>query len=484
MRIHSINVTGWIVAVLLMLPLAVLAGGPNTVNYQGRLTDIAGAPMADGTYNFTFRIYATDAGGVALWNSGTQSVNVKDGLFTVELGASPMPAFGSTLFADSSRWLGITVGTDTEMIPRMRLTNVPYSVTTGDVYVNEVGDTMTSNLKIDVSAVGLDADLGRDITLFTDGVRTAKLYGTDWGTLELYASTARRLLKLDAYRYSGGEFLLYDSSGARKVYIGAGAGGAIGASMGLRSGGGTTTFAVNADMTGDEAVLVPSDAISSAEILGEPGVASAVNTSWVTLGSGNIDYTIEFVDITAPAGGHIEVTAGAYLNLFHTNGTDTRVVLSIDETSANASYSIAGSTIDNVPSVLPSSAYQTGASVRRVYSVSAGAHRYYLNAEYSSGTNNSTNVYRPTMQAKFFPTQYGTVETMASAAAAGGVDDREATMGLKPGVPVTVNRVTMEEANRRILEAVEAKQAELTARLNALEEENARLRDKLTRETE
>ncbi len=102
------------------------AGVPNLINYQGMLADGSGQPVPDGAYQITFRIYTAPSGGTQLWTSGAQSITLSGGRFSYLLGSNmylPVHLFES----DTVRYLGITVGTDPEIVPRTRLVTVPYS---------------------------------------------------------------------------------------------------------------------------------------------------------------------------------------------------------------------------------------------------------------------------------------------------------------------------------------------------------------------
>ncbi len=95
----------------LMTPVAAVAP-PNTMNFQGRLTDPSGQIMADGQYNMQFRIYAAGSGGTALWTETREAgnrVQVTNGLFSVQLGAvNPLSA---SLFNTSDLYFEITMAT-------------------------------------------------------------------------------------------------------------------------------------------------------------------------------------------------------------------------------------------------------------------------------------------------------------------------------------------------------------------------------------
>ncbi len=97
---------------------------PLTISYQGLLTDSSGAPKPNGSYTFIFRIYDTLEGSHELWRESKQ-LEVKRGLFSASLG-DVLPFEG---LIDFSRqyWLGIQVGADPELSPRVRLNAVAYS---------------------------------------------------------------------------------------------------------------------------------------------------------------------------------------------------------------------------------------------------------------------------------------------------------------------------------------------------------------------
>jgi len=109
--------------ILLAFPFVALAQVPNTISYQGVLTDDVGQPVADGAHNLSFALYATELGGTALW-SEDQAVDVLSGVFSVQLGS--VSAFD--LPFDAAYWLGISVGQDPELVPRLPLSSVPYSL--------------------------------------------------------------------------------------------------------------------------------------------------------------------------------------------------------------------------------------------------------------------------------------------------------------------------------------------------------------------
>ena len=112
---------------LLTLTSAAFAQGvPQTMSYQGYVTDMTGTPVADGNYDFIFTVYTSEVAGAAVWTETHPSVLVSKGLFTVMLGRGnpPMPF---TIAFDQQYYLGIRIGTDPELAPRVRLGTTAYS---------------------------------------------------------------------------------------------------------------------------------------------------------------------------------------------------------------------------------------------------------------------------------------------------------------------------------------------------------------------
>lgn len=96
---------------------------PQTISYQGLLTDTDGNAARDGNYELTFVLYDAESGGRELWKEA-QSVAVINGVFNVILG-SDVPF---ELPFETPYWLGIQVGTEEELRPLIELTAAPYSL--------------------------------------------------------------------------------------------------------------------------------------------------------------------------------------------------------------------------------------------------------------------------------------------------------------------------------------------------------------------
>ena len=115
------------------------AGVPKTLTHQGRLYGLPSGDPVTGSQALTFSVYASLTGGSALWTE-TSTITFDDGYFLVELGA--VTPFGATVFDGSTRYIGITVGSDPEMTPRGTIGSVPYALmasdATGDIHPTSV----------------------------------------------------------------------------------------------------------------------------------------------------------------------------------------------------------------------------------------------------------------------------------------------------------------------------------------------------------
>jgi hypothetical protein len=131
------NIGTLVMVVVLLLTVPSLAAplrvpsatSTSTISYQGRLADSAGNPLT-GKVSLEFRIYDVPTGGTPLWTemwTGGNAVDVSDGLFNVMLGSIDN-TLADSIEGHDELYLGITVGTDSEMEPRVQLGSVPFSM--------------------------------------------------------------------------------------------------------------------------------------------------------------------------------------------------------------------------------------------------------------------------------------------------------------------------------------------------------------------
>ncbi len=122
---------------------------PYLINYQGRLTDEASRPLANGADGVEFRLWnravAGQEGQTLVWGQRYE-VSLLDGVFNVMLGApggSPLPGAAVNdlqfAFGDAERYLGLTLarlpdGTvvgdaqKREILPRQQLLSAPFAL--------------------------------------------------------------------------------------------------------------------------------------------------------------------------------------------------------------------------------------------------------------------------------------------------------------------------------------------------------------------
>ncbi len=133
---------------------------PQLFSYQGKLTDTLGAPVPNGSYPMMFLLYAVPSGGSPFWTE-TQSVTVKNGLFSVLLGSTTpidsVPAAGAA-------YLGMTVSGGPELSPRLRIASSAYSYLAGEARRADTADYALAGLGDDAWVRGTP-----DSVLYTVG---------------------------------------------------------------------------------------------------------------------------------------------------------------------------------------------------------------------------------------------------------------------------------------------------------------------------
>jgi len=180
MKTATKHMRGLVAALLLGASGLTLAAAPGTVGYQGRLYDQNGNPLS-GTLNVVFALYPSGTGGSAVWTE-TQSVTFNSGYFAVQLGA--VSTFGAAVFDGTARYLGVTVGTDSEMTPRASVASVPYalnavnavSAVTADS-ANTANTATTATTATTALSAPPDSRFGSNTSLGAAGTGSGCVYG-------------------------------------------------------------------------------------------------------------------------------------------------------------------------------------------------------------------------------------------------------------------------------------------------------------------
>ncbi|MEW5924641.1 MAG: hypothetical protein AB1746_11700 [Candidatus Zixiibacteriota bacterium] len=196
----------------------------------------------------------------------------------------------------------------------------------------------------------------------------------------------------------------FGSTGADQFIIRAGGGVGIGTNN-------PTGILDVAGYSGDGSVNLPDSAVSSPEILDEPGISGEITPADIVLTQGATSMAdMATTTITIPADGYIMVSAGATMEATGTSKAN-QVFIQIDETSGgstiNPYYVITGSGDHDTPS----SKHYFSISTERIYLKSAGTYEFRLEAIASpdNGNGAETRIQRPRITAVYFPTAYGSV---------------------------------------------------------------------------
>ena len=160
---------------------------PHTISYQGVLKDAAGGVVPNGEYILMFKFYNSESGGTELW-SETKPINVVDGIINTELGSTepiPFPIFFESV------WLGITIGSGSELTPRIALTSVPYSFMSMNVPDSSINSAKIPAGEVVKSLNGLKDSItlvagsnititpsGNDLTISSSGGGTGTIGGS------------------------------------------------------------------------------------------------------------------------------------------------------------------------------------------------------------------------------------------------------------------------------------------------------------------
>jgi len=183
------------VLAFVLLVCCVLAGQPvsadtpTMISYQGYLSQ-DGSPVPDATYTVQFRIY--DGLSAELWMEEHQ-VETDGGHFTVQLGSLPGTAITADLFNGDDRYLGITVESQSEMTPRIRLVSQPYSFRTSTIDGAAGGNIASeNNWRWDVGDGWGDLSIGDGTYGLSIGVATA---GGGAGSVRLWTAEGAGRIK-------------------------------------------------------------------------------------------------------------------------------------------------------------------------------------------------------------------------------------------------------------------------------------------------
>jgi len=233
------------------------------INFQGKLVNPNGTNVTDGSYSIVFSIYNVASAGSAIWTE-TQSVTTTNGIFQVNLGSvTSLP--GSVDFNTDNIYLGIKVGADAEMTPRVQFTSVPQAfnseklggLTSSGFIQNQTATTQTADFKISgAGTIGTSLTTPQiqsaAATALSITGNAASTWSTSAGNLTLQAGSGTVSLGTSTILTAGGALsvtsggattLTLDTGGAAQLNIGTGSANAVS----ISKTGVTTT--VNGNLT-------------------------------------------------------------------------------------------------------------------------------------------------------------------------------------------------------------------------------------------
>lgn len=237
--IRAVGIIFSVIAAMFLLigPKTTQAAINPQINFQGKLTNPDGTNVTDGTYSIVFSIYTVDIGGSAVWTETQASVSVNDGIFRVALGSvTSLP--GSVDFNGNSLWLGIKVGADAEMTPRVRFTASPYAFNSDRLG----GLSSTGFAQLGPSSV--QADTSTNSSLFINKTASGNL-------IQLQSSAT------DIFTVSGAGDLTFGQNSAHTISVATESTDAVGNNLAVVAGQGGLGVGAN---TGGFLVLEGGDA--------------------------------------------------------------------------------------------------------------------------------------------------------------------------------------------------------------------------------
>ena len=176
------------------------AAVPQLINFQGVLTDSAGAPL-DGPFDITFKLYGQASGGADFWTEPHIGVAVSNGTFSVHLG-SITPFAGISPPPGDEFWMGVTVETDPEISPRTRWVSVPFAFQAAGAdtasYAHQAGQVDTAWFAFTSRQSDTASYAGRSLFSDTANYAGRSLFSdtADYSETSLRADTARHALSI------------------------------------------------------------------------------------------------------------------------------------------------------------------------------------------------------------------------------------------------------------------------------------------------
>jgi hypothetical protein len=213
------------------------------------------------------------------------------------------------------------------------------------------------------------------------------------------------------------------------------------------------------DQADNASVVLPANAISAAEILDEPGVASYADGSTSVACDAGLYTTIGARSITVAASGYVLAIGTSSLMAYHTTGTDSETNIGIS--TSNSALPANQNVYVEFSSALPSDTYFHSLTVHGLFEVTAGTHTFYFLVHTGAGSPRFHALKRQ-LSLVFIPTSYGTVQP--TAASFGVPSDADARLVAFTDADLAAEReASIAQNNARLERELAAMRAELEA---------------------
>ena len=407
LNLLSLAILTAILAVSAPAPAAV----PQTIAFQGFLTDDAAQPL-QGTVSLDVAIYAAASGGAALWSETHAAVPVSQGVFAVVLGS--VTPFGAVVARTSPRFLGIRVNSASEL-PRTELRAAPFALRA------QAADSVTAGIDLKRGSVSV---LKTEVNVF--------------GETNLFwrSEANERVVQLGPGPFGDGELILESGSGSVNIYSDFNGAPVLGLY-------GSTFAEIDLTATGDATVSLPVGSLNAAELANEPGLAAANNTGVVALTA-----TVASVlsrTITPPGGGYVLALGQCVARINHTNGTGTSGAVGLSDDGV--AFGTAQDVNLQISANAGSGSYSLPAHLNGVFPATAGVPlTIHLVGSEASGV---IDIEDTSLTLLYVPTAYGSVSQTLLAASDG--EDLPARGAQTPG-ELLAEKLASQEANTARLE--------------------------------
>ena len=404
-----------VLAVLFVLAHAAicLAESPQKMNYQAMLTDNNDQPLINQPVQLDFGIWTAANGGNCLWNESHSTATNWIGVVSIVLGSeNPIDVEFST-----PCWLQVEV--DNEVLsPRREMVGASYAL------YDERGGTGDGH--------SLDASDGSPLdALYVDSTGNVGV-GTTSPLVDFHVDGQMQV----GSAVSSGKLTVQSSVGSACVFDGA--------------------------ATGDNSVSLPMGSISTYEITGEAGVASATNGGGADLLGGVQSLAVR--SLSAPCDGYMLAMGTVQIALEHPGGGVASTVR-VGVTDEYPSWPANQDSYIKVPGDAAAGDYHHTVTVHGLIPMTSGQAKT-INL-YVSRISGSNGYYRNVqLTLAFFPSAYGTIEPMGAPARS---DDDEIfseieRADLTPHSIPDATTTTSDDETTRLLHELMARVEELESR--------------------